>query len=416
MFPEKQQKIAWKLGVAWERTSGILFSGPVALELDTDTYIAQQWNVITSSYSGIEQTFKFLIAVDRSQTVSKLLEDRTFRTHNLHCLFGYLADSVKERLRKHFTRFASLHFDDTDDALMSLDGFLNTISENDGKGYEKWRYSLIEDGPLPTNSPEALTAIWWASVKIAKEPLFPNTQLLMPEQELLQDMKELLCEAYRYVAVEKQNEGDHYREIRPEITAWLNSTDHPLNAFANVLHHHAREETHGVGNASSWLSDVLKRWVELVQKKVKDSGPSDLWAFSMGALGRWYTGHGVRWDSQGSRFAALQWTLDRETRRKPPCAALPYRSIKLGWRLPYLYRAAREAGCQVKESRDFRNLGGHSWVRTLQVGRDDDGWKPVLTVWERVLPHSRMVNGTTISVDGLPPPRPLQRWIDQYKK
>ena len=47
-------------------------------------------------------------------------------------------------------RYQSLHrYVETE----TLDAFLSQISDEDGRGYERWRYTLIDDTPPPRDQP-----------------------------------------------------------------------------------------------------------------------------------------------------------------------------------------------------------------------------------------------------------------------
>ena len=87
---------------------------PVTWELHPGTDIARNWTVITASYSGLEQTFKYLIAEEKGLTIAELIAfvDRQelnvneggakqypFQTHNLGWLFSKLEGSTQDVVR-----------------------------------------------------------------------------------------------------------------------------------------------------------------------------------------------------------------------------------------------------------------------------------------------------------------------------
>ncbi|MCY4431271.1 MAG: hypothetical protein OXC11_12880 [Rhodospirillales bacterium] len=65
---------------------------------------------------------------------------------------------IRAALAEQYRRFRTLH-PYIDPATAAE--FLNVVSAEDGRGYERWRYSLTApEKKIPTNSAEALLSIW----------------------------------------------------------------------------------------------------------------------------------------------------------------------------------------------------------------------------------------------------------------
>ena len=161
-----------------QKTSQTLESGPVTHELHPGTDIARNWTVITAAYSGLEQTLKFLIAEKADLTIAELIDlaapqhaaiderpvgRHPYRTHDLAWLFSELEHPARDVVQDFYGRFQSLH---SYVPIADADEFLTEISGPGRAGYERWRYTLIEDRPLSRNSPETLSAIWGSYSRI----------------------------------------------------------------------------------------------------------------------------------------------------------------------------------------------------------------------------------------------------------
>ena len=354
---ERLEKVQ-RLHTAHKRTYETLAREPVTWEVHPGTDIARNWTVITAAYSGLEQTIKYLIADENSQTISELLEfaesndgdDRSentypYRTHNLGWLFAQLRDETKDFLREFYARFRSLH---SYIAVGALDNFLEQVSGRKGTGYERWRYTLIEDKPLPKNSPEALLAVWGSCVQVAEDNVSGRQQAEMPNQELASDLSHKLEKAVFDTSIHRQNQGGPFHDINPEVRTWLWKTGSPLSAFAEVLWHFSRYGSHGVDDASDWLSEAIDRWVTNVLEDPAAVGQTRLRAFVERARGHTPDGASIRWDSKDNRFQAVPWSLSKCFREKLPPNATPIGDrTRAGRQLSLLWKAAKESGYRV---------------------------------------------------------------------
>ena len=401
---EKREKVD-QLYIAQKKTKETLEWEPLTWELHPGVNIARKWPVIIAAYSGLEQTFKYLIAEEQGYTIPAPIgytEPETqdadvderkkypYRTHNLDFLFSKLGKTPKSIVREFFGRFQSLHSYIT---IESVDQFLEEVSGPKGRGYEEWRYTLIEKKKLPRNSPEALVAIWGVCVDVARERIRKSQRVRMPD-DLVRMPDDMLSQEFYYrlgglsvaVSVERQNRGEEFQNVEAEIQAWLGKAGHPLNAFADVLWHFDRYEIHGVTDISDCFSDTLTRWARRALEDPVTIGPATLRAFVERARGHWPDGASIRWNPNSNRFDALQWSLQtRFQDAPPPDAAIIGDPTYQGTRLNTLWRAAREDGCRVLENRAFDGPRDRDiWFRTLAVEVEEgEDVKPVLTVWEK---------------------------------
>ena len=394
---EKREKVQ-RLRTAHKKTKETLEREPVTWELHPGTDIARKWTVITAAYSGLEQTFKYLIAEERAYSIEELIElaepdaagandpqrkKYPYRTHNLAWLFSQLGDDTQDLVRDYFGRFLSLHSYIT---VEGQDQFLEEVSSPKGTGYERWRYTLIQDRQLPRNSPEALVATWGVCVAIAEERISKNRRVLMPDEELAWNLQQKLEVLIENVSIDRQNTGEAFQNIASEVHTWLWKGGHPLNAFAEVLWHFSRYGTHGVENASDWLRDAIQLWVKHVLESPAAPGPTLLRSFIERAQGHTAEGRSVRWNPNTKSFEAVPWSLETRFRKDLPANATVIGDpTRKGTPLRTLWAAAKKSGYKVLENRAF--VGSPEpdvWFRTLQVQAEDEGeGKPVLTMWQR---------------------------------
>ena len=405
MTREEKKGKADRLYIAHKKTKETLEWEPLTWELHAGINIARKWTVITAAYSGLEQTFKYLIAEEQGYTIPGLInytEPETqdadagerkkypYRTHDLAFLFSKLGKATESIVREFFRRFQSLHSYIT---IESVDQFLEEVSGPEGAGYEQWRYTLIEDKPLPRNSPEALVAIWGVCVDVARERIrkgqrvrMPDNLVRMPDEMLLQEFYHRLEGLRVAVSVERRNRGEDFQDIEAEIQTWLWKSGHPLNAFADVLWHFDRYEIHGVTDISDWFSNTLTSWARRALEDPITIGPATLRAFVERARGHWPDGASIRWNPNSNRFDAVQWPLPTRSQDAPPPDATPIGDpTSRGTRLNTLWRAARKDGYRVMENRAFDGPRDRDmWFRTLAVEVEEGGdVKPGLTVWEK---------------------------------
>ena len=424
MSRDDKLEIVQRLRTAHRKTSQTLESEPVTHELHPGTDIARNWMVITTAYSGLEQTLKYLIAENANLTIEELIgrpvpqnaaNNKRYRTHDLARLFSELEPRARDIVRDFYGRFQSLH---SYVPIADVEDFLNEISGQGGVGYERWRYTLIEDNTLPSNSPETLAAIWGVCFQIAEQNLSENRRVDMPETQLTQQLWEQLDKLMKNVLLDQHNAGEPFRDIYGEMRDWLRSEGHPLNAFAEVLWNFSRYGSHGADGESDWLSEALTQWARDILASPAASARTSLRAFLNRAQGHTPDGASIRWNPQAERFKAVPWSLEDRFVDVLPSEAIPIADpVPRGTPLHTLWTVARECGCRVLENRAFNGPADREgWFRTLQVQAEDAGTvKPLLSMWQKRNDDYDIFH----MVEEAAPEemeQPLRRWIDSARK
>ena len=98
-----------RLDSAYTQTRDLSETRPWAHEIVRDYGLGQDWPIVTAAYSGIEQTLKFLIALDRDITIQELIAIRAFRTHRLAFLFDHLSCENQRAAQRYYARWQSLY-------------------------------------------------------------------------------------------------------------------------------------------------------------------------------------------------------------------------------------------------------------------------------------------------------------------
>ena len=398
MSREERIEKVQRLLTAHKATKKTLESEPVTWELHPGTDIARNWTVITAAYSGLEQTLKYLLAEEANMTIAALIDlavpreaevserharKYPYRTHNLAWLFSRLGQPTQDVVRDFYGRFQSLH------SYVGVHGageFLNRISGPRGAGYERWRYTLIEDRPLPRNSPETLSALWGVCVQIAEQQLWSKQRVRMPDAELAQQFCQHLDMIVAKLSIDRQEAGEPFQDIAGEIRKWLWAAGHPLNAFAGALWHFARYGSHGAEHTSDWFSEALTRWLHDVLARPAASARTSLRAFINRARGHSPDGASIRWDPDRKRFETIPWSLEARVRNTvPPRATLIADPDLPGTSLRSLWLAARDSGYRVLENRSVHQRADREiWSRTLRVYADAAAQtSPVLSIWRK---------------------------------
>ena len=395
---EKVEKVQ-RLLTAYRKTKEMSEREPVTWELHPGTDIARRWTVVTSAYSGLEQTLKYLIAEEKAYTIRELVDlagqinenadDKErkkypYRTHNLKWLFSRLREPTQEVVREYFRRFQSLH---SYIGIETVDQFLEEVSGPGGTGYERWRYTLIEDRQLPRNSPEALVAIWGTCVAIAEERVWELRRVRMPDEKLAWELSQELESFMLNVSIDRQNAGEPFQDIAPEIRAWLWKGGHPLNAFAEVLWSYSKYGSYGAANVSDWLSDTIKRWATNILTNPAVAGLTSLRAFVERAQGHMQKGASIRWNPKAKRFETVPWSLGIRFQRDLPQNASAIRDpTRQGIRVRALWKAAKESGYRILENREFAGPPDSDvWFCTLEVQAENEKGRvqSILSIWER---------------------------------
>ena len=392
---EKGEKVQ-RLCTAHKKTKEILEREPILRDFHPGTDIAQRWTLITAAYSGLEQTLKFLIADEKSYTIKQLRNHQSqgnkekksnggrypYRTHDLSGLFCHLEESKKEVVRDYYGQFQSLH---SYIKIENLDHFLVEVSRHDGKGYERWRYTLIEDKKqLPRNSTEALVAIWGVCNEIAGGSLSEKRSVRMLDENLRWKLCQRLKNEASKVSIKRQDAGQQFQNLALEVNDRLFQGKHALNVFTEILWHFDRYRSHGLTNVSDQLSEAISRWVNDVSCYRSRSGMTSLRWFVERAQGRTREGESIRWNPETKRFEDVPWALEHLSQDKLPPNAFAVNSTSSMGILQKLKMDAKESGYEIRENRAFMSSANSDidvWHRTLEVS-EIHNMKPVVTIWQ----------------------------------
>ena len=188
--------VPMRLEMAYRRCQELFDNMPPSRDLIPSVNLVNSWPIITAAYSGIEQSLKYLIASSCKMSVPAMRKStREYNHHDLRKLLIALDKDAQSYLTAYYECFQSLHnYIESAD----LPAFLAAISSIDGRGYENWRYALIEpDNDIPTNSPDGMLAVWRASIHLIKHRGSGWRGLPMPSSEIWHELRctnPVLCE------------------------------------------------------------------------------------------------------------------------------------------------------------------------------------------------------------------------------
>ena len=336
------QEVLQRLQTAHKNTQEGFERAPKTRDYHQGTEIANYWPFVTGCYSGIEQSFKVLIASERGLTVNQLIKEtgKEYRTHDLGCLFSDIDDSAKQVLDEYYERFQSLH---NYIEPSNLQQFLSEISGRSGSGYERWRYSLVEtDGEMPRICVECMLSMWGATVDLIASRHYPDTgrHVTMPDDELRDAMKASFSDA----------SDDDIEAVNDFMDPHANA----LSAVAMLLwkdHRGICTEADG----SDWLATFLRRTMSAI---TEESNRSNVSMFINRARGKFSSGLSVLWNCQHQRFEDIPWNLPKRVIDALPCGTQEFVPEQYDDLLRHVY----QEGFSVRE-----NLGGVPTVLRLLV-------------------------------------------------
>ena len=290
MAGDDKEEILQRLKTAFQKTKKLYEDNPIPRDLHQGTNISNHWPIITATYSGLEQTLKFLIANENCQPIQEFLNNKTNRIHDLSSLFGQLGNQTKKLLEDDYIQFQSLHWYIP---IEDIGSFLAHVSGNDGKGYQLWRYSLIQYyNQPPVNSVEAMIAIWGTSIKICEHRINQNYELRLLAQEIQFILENHFPHPY-------SNISDFHQK---DINLLYQRFGSPLNLFAKILRNFDRLETHGLTGVSEELSEAIDEWVKFVLEDHELNKDISLKLFLDRSTGKTNTGDSFGWDSKLGKF------------------------------------------------------------------------------------------------------------------
>ncbi len=222
---------------------------PIQRDMIAEYDAIAAWGIVTCCYSGIEQSLKCLLKMRNS------FEKSRHYNHNIGQLFKDLVDEEKDVLRKSYSIFRSLH-----DYIEpeTVDRFLEGID----KGYQKWRYFLLDGEMPPTTHAGAMLEIWSTLTDILQARVFTNHVLNSVEQRIDHhlDWVDHICET---------SAGQRERD---DIIRWMRKSHKnvPMNAYADLIYHHA-ESTLDLIELLPSTREILNRMVVKVNVKWVDN-------------------------------------------------------------------------------------------------------------------------------------------------
>ena len=420
MNHEKREKVQ-RLEVAYKSINQLLESQLMSRDFHLGSDIAMKWLFVTAAYSGLEQVIKYLVAEERSCTIRELLKmeaesgnyntgRRPFQTHNLATLFSSLEDKTKSIVRDYFSQYQSLHWYIT---IETVDDFLSEVSGVDGRGYELWRYSLIEDDErLPRNSAEAMLAIWGICVEIARSRLSGSQGVRMLDEELSRILSDKLCFSFKeqFIEIQRNSQSVDQRllDLGREAYDGIFKGKHPLDVFAEILQHFGTNKSHGLSGLPDYVSKAVYVWIESISNFSEKPGISSLRIFIERAQGRTPTGESIRWNTDSRRFENVPWSLGLIMEKSLPPNAIEIEHPNC---LQNLKIYAKESGYAIRENRSFTSPP-HSdkdvFFCTLEVS-ESRTMEPVVTVWQKPGHYSDFLFIVEQKPNKIE--KPVQKWI-----
>ena len=359
--------ITLRLRTAYAETHESYARKPAWIEILGDLALAQLSITIGSTYSGIEQTLKYLIALHKDLTVDELLaangivknpgeepeQRERYRIHELGTLFSRLDRQTKEAVEHDYAVWQSLYDYLT---IPTCAEFLDRIQGDDNEGHLDWRYCLIQEHLPPPNSADAMLAIWASLIRRCEEregiPHLAGTQTA--DEEVRFGLGECLERACMNCEQRAAENGDPIPPLREELARWAPSGACMVNNMAALLGHWERylevPEREGSEPMRRTLAECLRQLTHDARERVRGALPT----FTRRALGYFPTGESVRWNPETMRFENVPWPLQSETRdNAPPDATRVAPEENADGRLRDIWHHARVACYKVKETREF---------------------------------------------------------------
>ena len=414
--------ITLRLQTAYAETQQNYARNPAGIDIIPDVALARQWLTIGATYSGIEQTLKYLIALDKNLTVDELLPEKgivenpgekptKYRIHKLGTLFSRLDRPTREAVEHDYTVWRSLY-----DYLpiSTCAEFLNHIQGDDNEGHLEWRYCLIQGHLPPINSADAMLAIWASLVRRCEERAgIPH----LPGARTADDAVRLgLCECLERACLDCELRAAENDEpippLREELKRWAPSGACLVNNMAALLGHGERYLEVPEREGSEPMRRVLAACLAQLSRDAGEGRRGVLPTFARRALGYFPTGESVRLNPDTMRFENVPWPLQSKTRDNAPEGATRVAPEEnANGRLRDIWHYARVADYQVKETREFAvNLDRPvQWHLRMRVSDQHEGAETArISVWQE---HD--LQGA-IAVEQHTPEAPLRPHMDLW--
>ena len=401
-----------RLDSAYTQTRDLSETRPWAHEIVRDYGLGQDWPIVTAAYSGIEQTLKFLIALDRDITIQELIAIPGFRTHRLAFLFDHLSCENQRAAQRCYARWQSLH---SHVNVTTCEEFLQLLEEDDGGGYQNWRYCLTQDRPPVANSADAMLAIWAALLRRAPDIPFPLGEVDDEVANRLHEALETACSNEERRRIER---GEEALSIYEDWDRWVRSHTHPLDAMAQALSHYGSycDVPDDVGG-QPWRNALRNCLRDLRHQAGQKLKRGSLHTFTRRASGWFPNAASIRWNGDEQRFEDVPWSLESESMDEPPPQSqiVQYRNSTIA-RLRRLPNLARSRGYLLKETQAFAWRAAHSdrtWHLRLRLFDCAEGAeRPRLSIWQR----GHLEGPTAVEHHSAEPPlqAELETWVRLY--
>ena len=318
-----------------------------------------------------------------------------YRHHNLGRLFRCLDEPIRAAVSEQYRRFRTLH---PYIGPAAAGEFLDVVSAEDGRGYERWRYSLTApEQKIPTNSAEALLSIWDTAVQLCQTDR-KGWRLRGVYEHLSEGFAGSLDGIMEKLSMERVRRGCAYHDFRAESTEWMRTHGGVLNAYARLVYREHRRllPDPGADGLSSLFADALRRWVQAGGGAVTPR--SDVRMFVARAAGRRGPGRGVCWNVETDRFEDIPWELGETTVGEPPEGSLRFEDdYRESHRLEEM-RSLHLQGFRVTENHPAKaDMPMDKWLCTLCGEKTvAPGGKLMVRFWE----HRDDEDGFYAEVDG----------------
>ena len=396
---DARMAITLRLRTAHAETHESYARRPAWFEIVGDVALAQQWLTIGATYSGIEQTLKYLIALHKDLTVDELLaangivenlgeepEQRTrYRIHEIGTLFSRLDRQTREAVEHDYAVWQSLY--DYLPIPTSAE-FLEHIQGDDNRGHLDWRYCLIQGHLPPLNSADAMLAIWASLIRCCEEhaQIPHRAGARTTDEEVRVGLSECLERACANCEQRAAENDKPIPPLREELARWAPSGACMVNNMAALLGHQERYLEVPEREGSEPMRRTIAECLRQLRNDAREGMRGALPTFARRALGYSPTGESVRWNPETMRFENLPWPLQSETRDNAPQGATRVAPEEnADGRLRDIWHHARVAGYVVKETRDFAaNIGQPiQWHLRMRVYDQHEGAEDArISVWQ----------------------------------
>ena len=417
-----------RLKSAYQRSLQEHLSHPHANELNPNFALGKDWSTICSAYSGIEQTLKLTIAVDAGLTINELLGTslrrappqrrngpQDHKTHDLGVLFSQLFDHRTEPIEEHYARWQSLY---AYVPMLTCQDFLDHVEDRseerrrEARGYQGWRYCLIQDDAPVANSAEAMLAVWGALLFNLRD--YRRSPVRSIEDEIADTIRHDLEAGCLKEQQRRIDRGEEPLPALEELQRWAPSRDELLNASAETLSHYEKY-LYVPENAGSepWCA-VLTKYVRTLRCQARDRRGA-LYTFARASMGYHLGAETVRWKPATSRFEHIAWPLSPESLGGlPPEAAVIEARHEPYPRLRYLYHLARTRGYRLKETRTRTDNrpDNNTWHLRLRLYDEREGHERArLSIWENADDREKIALTMHVGEPALD--RAIACWLDE---